>query len=204
MFRYTVGIDEAGRGPLAGPVVASAVLFPSPLIIEGLNDSKKLSKKTREALSPVIKEKVLYGIGSASVAEIESLNILNATFLAMERALWQLNTKIDISRDTLFLIDGSIVPQFLKERENSLLNQNGVEAKAVIKGDAKIPEIMAASIIAKTDRDALMRKLDEEFPEYGFKRHKGYGTKAHIEAIGQFGLCPLHRPSFCSAFLKKP
>lgn len=201
MFHYTVGIDEAGRGPFAGPVTASAVLFLTNTTINGLNDSKKLTEEQRETLAPLIKENSLFGIGWATVEEIEELNILNATFLAMERAVTQLSEKINLTKDTLFLIDGNTIPPFLKQIENSLINKTGIEAKAIIKGDAKVKEIMAASILAKTERDAYMREMDAKYPQYGFKKHKGYGTEAHIKAIQKFGLSPIHRPSFCKKYV---
>lgn len=188
MEKIIVGIDEAGRGPLAGPVYASSVCFvKGAQYIAGLNDSKKLSSKQREELAFVIKQTCLFGIGHASEKEIDEINILNATFLAMERAVNNLLEAFDISvEDCRFLIDGNMVPGFLKP----------YDAIAIVKGDSKIPEIMAASILAKTERDAFMIKMDSKYPEYGFKKHKGYGTKEHREAISLYGLSSLHRRSF--------
>lgn len=188
-----VGIDEAGRGPLAGPVVASAVILLNP--IDGLNDSKKLTEKERERLSPLIKQNSIWGLGFASNTEIDSINILNATFLAMERAVKSLFLKTN-KRNLHFMIDGNLIPPFLKRYERDLFNTGSMTAEAIIKGDSKIPEIMAASIIAKTERDHFMRVASQLYPNYGFEKHKGYGTKAHFDAICEFGLSPLHRISF--------
>ncbi len=179
-YKVICGVDEAGRGPLAGPVCAAAVILPRNIEIEGLNDSKKLSEKKREAIFDVIKEKALsYGIAYASVEEIEALNILNATYLAMNRAIAQLNI-----RPELALIDGN--------------RNNGIEteSRCVVKGDARCADIAAASILAKVSRDRLMRQEAERYPEYGFEKHKGYGTKAHYEAIRKYGPSPIHRLSF--------
>ena len=170
----TAGVDEAGRGPLAGPVCADKP-------IEGLNDSKKLSAKKREALAPLIRERALaWGVGWASVEEIDSVNILEATFLAMERALAALSRKPE-----LILIDGNRAPKHLP-----------APFETIVKGDARVPAISAASILAKTERDRLMAQIGREHPEYGFGQHAGYGTKAHIEAIGKYGVLPCHRRSF--------
>lgn len=180
-FKLVCGVDEAGRGPLAGPVCAAAVVFADDAIIEGINDSKKLSEKKREALYDVIKEKALaFGIAFASVEEIEEFNILNATYLAMNRAIEQLGDKVDFA-----LIDGNRIPKDVR-----------VECETVIKGDAKSMSIAAASILAKVTRDRLLLEYDEKYPEYGFKKHKGYGTAEHMEAIRTYGISEVHRPSF--------
>ena len=179
-FSAVCGIDEAGRGPLAGPVCAAAVLLPEGLVIDGLNDSKKLSEKKREALFPVIQEKALaFGIGWATAEEIDRVNILQATFLAMARAVEALPTPADYA-----LVDGNRMPPL------------PIPGETIVKGDATSASIAAASILAKVSRDRLLRRLDEEHPEYGFAKHKGYGTKAHYEAIRKYGLLPEHRRGF--------
>ena len=178
------GVDEAGRGPLAGPVCAAAVILPAHLELPGLTDSKKLSDKRRRELFPQIQQQaVSYGIGFASEKEIDEINILQATFLAMERALSQLSVKPDLT-----LIDGNREKDF------------GIPVKTVVKGDSLSANIAAASILAKVTRDDLMLKLAEEYPAYGFEVHKGYGTKAHYEALRKFGACPIHRRSFLKKF----
>ena len=180
-FKYVCGVDEAGRGPLAGPVCAAAVILPEDTYIEGLNDSKKLTEKKREALIDVIKEKAIaWSVAFASVEEIEEVNILNATYLAMNRAIEGLSVNPDFA-----LIDGNRVPTDIK-----------VPCETVIKGDALSCSIAAASIIAKVTRDRLMDEYDEKYPQYGFLKHKGYGTAAHYKAVDEFGLCPIHRKSF--------
>lgn len=180
------GVDEAGRGPLAGPVVAAACILPIDCEIDGLNDSKKLSEKKREQLFDIIKEKAIaYSIASASNEEIDKLNILNATMLAMARAIEGLPKKADFA-----LVDGNCVRNF------------PVAAKTVVKGDAKSPSIAAASILAKVTRDRLCLEMDEEYPEYNFKKHKGYPTKEHRELVEKYGPCPLHRMTFLK-FLNK-
>lgn len=180
-FQFVCGVDEAGRGPLAGPVCAAAVVFPDDVQIEGINDSKKLSEKKREALYDTIREKALaFGIAFATVEEIEEFNILNATYIAMNRAIEQLGDKVDFA-----LIDGNRIPKDIK-----------VECETVVKGDAKSMSIAAASILAKVTRDRLLLEYDERFPEYGFKKHKGYGTAEHMAAIRTYGACEIHRPSF--------
>jgi ribonuclease HII len=174
------GVDEAGRGPLAGPVVAAAVIFPAEFILEGVNDSKKCSAKQREELFPLIMEQaVSVGIGIVDHEEIDRINILQATILAMRKSLDNMNIQPEYS-----IIDGN---SFAHE---SLRFQN------IIGGDAKSFTIAAASIIAKVTRDRLMCELDIRFPHYGFARHKGYGTQQHIEAIRTYGLCEVHRKSF--------
>lgn len=183
-YQIICGVDEAGRGPLAGPVCAAAVILPPNLDIPGLNDSKKLSDKQRRELFPVIKEKAIsYGIAFADHREIDEINILQATYLAMERAIRSLSTKPE-----LCLIDGNRAKDF------------GVEAKTVIHGDSLSASIAAASILAKVTRDDYMLKMAEEYPQYGFETHKGYGTKAHYAALTQMGPCPIHRMSFLKKF----
>ena len=186
-----VGIDEAGRGPLAGSVFAAAVILDPNKIIEGLMDSKKLSEKKRDYLATRIKEDALdWHIASASVEEIDSLNILQATMLAMTRA-WQCIS----AQHTQVLIDGNQVPKQMRiSLPNNLLNGQIVEA--IIKGDASVQAIAAASILAKTARDAELYALHEEYPDYGFAQHKGYGTKLHLSKLQEHGPCPIHRLSF--------
>ena len=180
------GVDEAGRGPLAGPVFAAAVILDPQNIPEGLNDSKKLSEKKREALFDVICEKALaFGIAEASVQEIEELNILQATFLAMRRAVESLSMVPD-----LILVDGNRLPQNLP-----------APAQFVIKGDALSASIAAASILAKVSRDRVMAQLAEQYPEYDFPKHKGYGTALHYERLAQYGVSPIHRRSFLKKIL---
>lgn len=178
--RTVCGLDEAGRGPLAGPVYAGAVILPDGYIPEGLNDSKKLSEKKREALFVEITENALaWSFGTASPEEIDEINILNASMLAMKRAVEALNV-----RPEFLLVDGNVARGFDQP------------ALAVIKGDAKSPSIAAASIIAKVLRDRECLKMDEKYPQYGFAGHKGYPTKAHFEAIEKHGVSPIHRKSF--------
>ncbi len=178
------GVDEAGRGPLAGDVYAAAVILSPNVQIAGLNDSKKLSEARREALAPEIKEKALaWCVATATVAEIEELNILRAALLAMKRAVEGLEITPDFA-----LVDGNQRPDF------------SIPIATVIHGDAKSASIAAASVLAKTARDASLRELDAEYPQYGFAAHKGYGTKAHYEAIAKYGMCPAHRPSFLKKF----
>ena len=178
------GVDEAGRGPLAGPVCAAAVILPKHLQIPGLTDSKKLSDKKRRELFPIIQEQAIaYGIGLSSEAEIDEINILQATFLAMRRALSQLSIRPEIA-----LIDGNRETDF------------GLPVKTVVKGDSLSANIAAASILAKVTRDTMMVELAEQYPEYGFEIHKGYGTKAHYEALCTYGPCPIHRKSFLKKF----
>ena len=185
-YHHVCGVDEAGRGPLAGPVCAAAVVLPENTIIEGVDDSKKLSEKKREALFGVIKaEAVSYSIAYASVEEIESMNILNATMLAMKRAVEGLDVKADYA-----MIDGNRLPDLC------------IDSECIIKGDAKSMSIACASILAKVSRDRLLYKYAEEYPLYGFDKHKGYGTKAHTAAIKEFGPCPYHRMSFLKKILK--
>lgn len=179
-FSLICGVDEAGRGPLAGPVYAAAVILPRDAVIEVLNDSKKLTEKKREALFDVITERALtYGIASASVEEIEKLNILNATFLAMNRAIDKLDPIPELA-----LIDGN--------RSTGI----AMPSRCVVKGDSRCADIAAASILAKVSRDRYMLTLAEKYPQYHFEQHKGYGTKLHYEALREYGPSPEHRPSF--------
>ena len=179
-YKIICGCDEAGRGPLAGEVAAAACILPAGIEIKGLDDSKKLSEKKREELFETIKEVALaYAIATCSVEEIEELNILNATLLAMRRATEQLNIKPDF-----LLIDGNVNRGFT------------LPSKAVIGGDAKSPNIAAASILAKVTRDRICYELDEKYPMYGFAKHKGYATKEHREAILKYGPGPVHRKLF--------
>ncbi|MBR3960901.1 MAG: ribonuclease HII [Clostridia bacterium] len=179
-YSAVCGVDEAGRGPLAGPVCAAAVILKPDTEINGLNDSKKLSEKKREELYSVITEKaVAYSIAFASVEEIEELNILGATFLAMRRAVEGLCPNADFA-----IIDGNREPKL------------DVPAMTVIKGDSKSMSVAAASILAKVTRDRLLLEYDKKYPEYGFAAHKGYGTKAHYEAIAAHGITEIHRKSF--------
>ncbi len=174
------GVDEAGRGPLAGPVCAAAVLLPPGLELPGLNDSKKLSEKKREALfAQITAQAVSYGIAFADVEEIERHNILGATYLAMNRAIAMLEPQ-----PALALIDGNRAAGIT------------VPCRTVVKGDSRCASIAAASILAKVSRDRLLLELDARYPMYGFARHKGYGTKAHYAALREYGPCPAHRPSF--------
>lgn len=174
------GVDEAGRGPLAGPVCAAAVILPANIEIPGLNDSKKLSDKRRRELFPIIKEQAIaYGIGLADNGEIDQINILQATFLAMERAIAQLSVKPDLA-----LIDGNREKDF------------GIPVQTVVKGDSLSASIAAASILAKVTRDDIMLQMAQQYPEYQFDVHKGYGTKAHYAALAQHGPCAIHRMTF--------
>ena len=178
------GVDEAGRGPLAGPVCAAAVILPQDLEIPGLTDSKKLTDKKRRELFPLIQEQAIaYGIGFASEQEIDEINILQATFLAMQRALDQLTVRPDLA-----LIDGNREKDF------------GLPVKTVVKGDSLSANIAAASILAKVSRDNLMEEMAKTYPQYGFDIHKGYGTKAHYAALREFGASPIHRNSFLKKF----
>lgn len=174
------GIDEAGRGPLAGPVFAAAVILPVDCEIAGLNDSKKLTEKKRDELFDIIKEKaVAYGIASVDEKTIDEINILQADFVAMREAVKQLDGKADFA-----LVDGNQYPN------------TGIKELAIVKGDSKSPSIAAASILAKVSRDRYMTELDKIYPEYQFAKHKGYGTKLHYECIEKYGVSPVHRKSF--------
>ena len=181
MKQILVGIDEAGRGPLAGRVYAASVILDASKKISGLNDSKKLSHEKRSELYYEIKEKSLsYGIAYCSNEEIDKINILNASFLAMKRSLEKINTSFDY-----VLVDGNIFPFGID-----------IKGEAVVKGDSKVEEIMAASILAKVERDLYMEKMNDKYPEYGFEKHKGYPTKLHFELLKKYGPCPIHRKTF--------
>ena len=183
-YQVVCGVDEAGRGPLAGPVCAAAVILPPHIDIPGLNDSKKLSDKKRRELYPIIKDKALaYGIAFADHKEIDEINILQATYLAMERAIAQLAVKPDIA-----LIDGNRAKDF------------GLPVQTVIHGDSLSASIAAASVLAKVTRDDLMLEMAETYPGYGFEIHKGYGTKAHYTALEAMGACEIHRMTFLKKF----
>ncbi len=184
-FEVVCGVDEAGRGPLCGPVCAAAVILPIGFEIEGINDSKKLSEKKREKLFDVITENaVAYSIVMVDAKTIDEINILQATFKAMRTAVENLSVKPDIA-----LIDGNGKPGL------------SIEERPIVKGDAKSVSIAAASILAKVSRDRYMLKIDEEYPQYMFKKHKGYGTKLHYEMIAEHGICPEHRRSFLKKIL---
>ncbi len=179
-YTYVCGVDEAGRGPLCGPVVAAACILPEGLVLEGLNDSKKLSPKRRDLLFDEIRENAIaYSIAEATVEEIDELNILEATLLAMRRAIDGLSVKADFA-----LIDGNVDRDFQ------------IPARAVIKGDATSPSIAAASILAKVTRDRACVELDRLYPQYGIAKHKGYGTKVHMDALRLYGPTPIHRKQF--------
>ena len=186
-FNAVCGVDEAGRGPLAGPVCAAAVILPQNTVIEGVNDSKKLSEKKREELFDVIKSTALsYCIAFATVEEIDELNILNATMLAMKRAVEGLEIPADFA-----MIDGNKIPPL------------SIPAQYIIKGDAKSMSIACASILAKVTRDRLMKEYAIKYPEYRFEKHKGYGTALHRELILEYGACPIHRKTFLKKILSK-
>lgn len=185
-FNSICGIDEAGRGPLAGPVVVASVIMPAESNIEGVNDSKKISEKKREKLyEQILDEAISYGVGIVGQDEIDEINILNATKKGLTMSLQELTVKPD-----LIIVDAL-----------NHIDTMGIPYESIIKGDAKCYSISAASIIAKVTRDRIMREWDKVYPKYGFERHKGYGTSAHIEAIKEYGLCPIHRRSFTSHFV---
>lgn len=184
-YNVVCGVDEAGRGPLAGPVFAAAVILPQGLAIEGIDDSKKLSEKKREALYDEIKSlAVAFNVAFATEKEIDEVNILNATFLAMKRAVGGLSLRPD-----LVLVDGNRAPDL------------ELPTKTIVKGDSLSVSIAAASILAKVERDRLMEKLSEKYPSYGLEKHKGYGTKMHVEAIKRHGPAEVHRKSFLKKIL---
>ena len=187
-IKLVCGVDEAGRGPLAGPVCAAAVMLPPGLEIPGLNDSKKLTdKKRRELYDVIVEQAVSYGIAFASEQEIDEINILQATFLAMERALVQMKLRPDLA-----LIDGNREKDF------------GLPVKTVVKGDSLSANIAAASVLAKVSRDDFMLEMAKQYPQYGFAVHKGYGTKRHYEALREFGPSPIHRKTFLKKFYENP
>ena len=177
--KYVAGLDEAGRGPLAGPVVAAAVVFYENPQISMINDSKKLTEEIREYLFDLILNETLCGIGAAEVGEIDRINIYQASFLAMDRALENLNTQPEH-----LLVDGRAFPR------------NNIPFTTIVKGDSLSYSVAAASILAKVTRDRMMREYDQEFHQYGFANHKGYATREHLDAIEEFGYCPIHRRSF--------
>lgn len=185
-FEVICGIDEAGRGPLAGPVYAAAVILPKGHIVEGVNDSKKISEKKRDLLfDKIIDECVCYSVGTASEQEIDEINILQATFLAMRRAFAGLEIKPDIA-----LVDGN--------KKSGL----DIAEQTIVKGDSKSANIAAASIIAKVSRDRYMLEMAEKYPEYQFEKHKGYGTKLHYEMLEKYGISPIHRKTFLKKLFK--
>ena len=185
---FICGIDEAGRGPLAGPVVAAACILPTDCEILYLNDSKKLTEKRREELFVEIQEKaVSFGVGIVSPAVIDEINILQATYEAMRQAVEKLSVRPDV-----FLNDAVVIPGIDESRQVK-----------IIKGDAKSVPIAAASILAKVTRDHMMEEYDRLYPEYGFAKHKGYGTKAHLDAVREHGMCPIHRRSFLKKFMER-
>ena len=185
-FQYICGIDEAGRGPLAGPVVVASVIMPADSMIEGVNDSKKVSEKKREKLyDQILEEAISYGVAIIGQDEIDEINILNATKKGLTVSLQELSQRPD-----LILVDAL-----------NGIDTLGIPYESIIKGDAKCYSIAAASIIAKVTRDRIMREWDNVYPEYGFEKHKGYGTDAHIVAIREHGLCPIHRRSFTKNFI---
>lgn len=187
-YNYICGIDEAGRGPLAGPVVVAAVIMPKDSMIEGVNDSKKVSEKKREKLYElIIEEAISYSVGIVDQNEIDRINILNATKAGLTEAVRTLKVKPE-----LILVDAL-----------TNIDTCGVPYQSIIKGDAKSYSIAGASIIAKVTRDRIMREWDKVYPQYGFEKHKGYGTAAHISAIKENGLCPLHRLSFVKNIINK-
>lgn len=186
-YHVICGVDEAGRGPLAGPVYAAAIILKKGQTIEGVNDSKKLSEKKREALfDKIISECEAYSVGTASEKEIDEINILQATFLAMKRAVKGLQVKPDLA-----LVDGNQIPPL------------DCDVQTIIKGDSKSESIAAASIIAKVSRDRYMKEMAAKYPEYQFEKHKGYGTKLHYEMIEKYGICEIHRKSFLKKVLDK-
>ena len=184
-YKTICGVDEAGRGPLAGPVYAAAVILPEGHVIEGVNDSKKISEKKRDMLyDKIVDECVCWSVGVASVSEIDEINILHATFLAMRRAVDGLKIKPDIA-----LIDGNARPCL------------DIDEMTVVKGDAKSASIAAASILAKVSRDRYMLEMAKQYPQYQFEKHKGYGTKLHYEMLREYGISPIHRKTFLKKFL---
>lgn len=186
-YSFVCGVDEAGRGPLAGPVYAAAVILPDGVIPEGVNDSKKLSEKKREALFDVITEEALdYSIAYATAEEIDDINILQATFLAMKRAIDGLKTKADYA-----MIDGNRMPPL------------DIPGETIVKGDANSASIAAASILAKVSRDRFMLKMAEKYPQYQFEKHKGYGTKLHYQMLNEYGPSEIHRQTFLKSWYNK-
>ena len=195
-IRNICGIDEAGRGPLAGPVVVASVIMQKDSMIEGVNDSKKIAEKKREMLyEKIITEAIAYGVGIVEQKEIDEMNILNATKAGLTLSIKELEKDLqqkerEIQKPDIILVDAL-----------TNIDTDGIQYQSIIKGDAKSYSIAAASIIAKVTRDRIMRQWDEVYPEYGFSKHKGYGTASHIAAIKQYGLCPIHRKSFTKNFV---
>ncbi len=184
-YRFVAGVDEAGRGPLAGPVYAAAVILPENVRIDGINDSKKLSPKKREELfDKIIEMAVSYSIFSVDEGIIDEINILNATHMAMNKAVDSLSTKPDF-----VIIDGNSI------------NGMTIPHQTLIKGDSKSMSVAAASVLAKVARDRYITEMAEKYPQYGFEKHKGYGTKAHTDAILKYGICPIHRKTFLKKLL---
>lgn len=191
------GIDEAGRGPLAGPVVVACVVMPQDSMIEGVNDSKKVSEKKREKLyEQIIEESIAYGVGIISQEEIDRINILNATKEGLTMAIKEMEKDLKEKQRGFEKTEIILVDALTK------IDTDGISYRSIIKGDAKSYSIAAASIIAKVTRDRIMRQWSEVYPMYGFEKHKGYGTAAHISAIKEYGLCPLHRRSFVKNIVK--
>ena len=190
------GIDEAGRGPLAGPVVVASVIMPQDSLIEGINDSKKVSEKKREKLyEQIIEEAVAYGIGIIDQKEIDRVNILNATKEGVTICIKELERDLQTKQRRVTKPDIILVDALTK------INTDGISYQSIIKGDAKSYSIAAASILAKVTRDRIMKQWDEVYPEYGFAKHKGYGTAMHTAAIKEYGICPLHRKTFVKNFV---
>ena len=192
-YKNVIGVDEAGRGPLAGPVVAAAVFLKDySEELDEINDSKKLTEKKREKLFEIIQKHFYVAVGISNVDDLDKINILNADFLAMRKAIEELKKQINKSNDYTVLVDGNLKIKDYQDKQNP-----------IVKGDSKSLSIAAASIIAKVTRDRLMIDYDKEFPKYGFAKHKGYGTKAHIEAIRENGMCKIHRKGFVKSALSK-
>ena len=190
------GIDEAGRGPLAGPVVVASVIMPQDSMIEGINDSKKVSEKKRELLyEKIIEEAVAYGVGIIDQNEIDKVNILNATKEGLTKSIQELEKDLKEKKR------GFNKPEIILVDALTKIDTDGISYRSIIKGDAKSYSIAAASIIAKVTRDRIMRQWAEVYPEYGFEKHKGYGTAVHIQAIKEHGICPLHRKTFVKNFI---
>ena len=190
------GIDEAGRGPLAGPVVVASVIMPKESMIEGVNDSKKVSEKKREILyDKIINESIAYGIGIIGQDQIDNINILNATKEGLTLCIKELEKDLEEKNNYIKKPDIILVDALTK------IDTDGISYRSIIKGDSKSYSIAAASIIAKVTRDRIMKEWDEIYPQYGFIKHKGYGTAAHIAAIKEFGICPLHRKTFVKKFI---
>ncbi len=195
-YKLIAGVDEAGRGPLAGPVVSAAVILPDDFICTGINDSKKLSEKKRDQLYPVIKENAIaVGTGIATHEEIDDINILQASLLSMKRAVENLSYRADSNLPDFFLPDFLLI-------DGKFTIDMAIEQSAIIKGDSRSISIAAASIIAKVTRDRIMKEFHEQYPVYNFIQHKGYPTKAHKKAILEHGPCPVHRRSFKGVLMK--